>query len=98
MMGPGETIALLGVVTFLIVGLNLLVGAYKRRLAYKERALELKAGTPTALIGASELARLEKRVRVLERIATDRGQIASDELAARIEDLRSAERVHGEAA
>jgi hypothetical protein len=98
-MGPGETIGLIAVVVLLIVVIGVAASAYERRLKHKERKLELEAqiasaggaqGTDTAV------RQLEARVRVLERIATDRGQIASAELAAQIEDLRAATRTQGE--
>lgn len=60
----------------------------RRRMEHKERIAELKAGGTTA-IGASPerdttIAKLEDRIRVLERIATDK----TANLAAQIEDLR----------
>ena len=84
-MGPGETISLIAVVVFLIVILGMAYSAYETRLKFKQRKLELEAGKPAG-DGASAqiIAELEKRVRVLERIATDRGQ----DVAAEIEALR----------
>src|SRR5690606_39252440 len=48
---------------------------YKRRLAFKERELELAADrtAETAAQYAAQVKKLEERMRVLERIATDRG-------------------------
>ena len=85
-MGPGETISLIAVVVLLIVVLGMAYSAYERRLKFKERQLEIEADRSTAgTAGAGELiARLENRVRVLERIATDRGP----DVAAQIEALR----------
>jgi hypothetical protein len=59
---------------------------YKRRLAVREREIELNApraaGQDTA--AQATIAKLEERVRVLERIATDKSQT----VAAQIEALR----------
>ena len=60
---------------------------HKRHLEYRERkdaighqnAISNSSGT------AEKVEKLEQRVRVLERLATDRGQ----DLASQIEDLRS---------
>ena len=59
---------------------------FKRWLRYKERALELTAAQTAekAAQYAAHVERLEQRMRVLERIATDRGA----DLALEIEDLR----------
>lgn len=59
---------------------------YKRHLSFKERQLELLAerAAQQAAQHAARTEQIEQRVRVLERIATDRGA----DLAARIEDLR----------
>lgn len=58
----------------------------KRWLAHKERAMELTASQTAekAAQYAAHVERLEQRMRVLERIATDRGA----DLALEIEDLR----------
>lgn len=72
----------------MIVFLALSVGSsiHKRDLRFKERKLELEAAkagnqSPDA---ARKIEQLEQRVRVLERLATDRGQ----DLALQIENLR----------
>ena len=59
---------------------------YKRRLAFKERELELAADrtAETAAQYAAQVKKLEERMRVLERIATDRGV----DVAHQIENLR----------
>ena len=74
----------------IVVGLpvvgGILADVYKRRLKFKERELEL-LGNQTAERAAQYAAhteRLEQRVRVLERIVTDRGIVVADE----IENLR----------
>ena len=85
-MGPGETIGLIAVVVLLITILGMAYSAYENRLKFKQRQLELEAGKANSGDDASAqtIAELEKRVRVLERIATDRGQ----DVAAQIEALR----------
>ena len=59
---------------------------FKPWLALKERQLELSstAAAEKAAQYAAQTERLEQRVRVLERIVTDRGQ----DLAGEIEQLR----------
>lgn len=73
----------------MIVFLSLTIGSsiHKRDLRFKERKLELEAAregnaSPDA---AKKIEQLEQRVRVLERLATDRGQ----DIAFQIESLRS---------
>ena len=58
----------------------------KRQIAFKERKLELMADRTAekAAQYAAHVERLEQRMRVLERIATDKGAILADQ----IEDLR----------
>jgi hypothetical protein len=74
----------------IVVGLPVLVGVggdmFKRWLKLKEKQLELAAhqAADKAAQQASHIERLEQRMRVLERIATDQGT----HLAAQIEDLR----------
>ncbi|TFI59371.1 hypothetical protein E2493_05625 [Sphingomonas parva] len=61
---------------------GLLADVYKRQLKFKERQLEL-LGNQTAEKAAQYAAhteRLEQRVRVLERIVTDRGIVVADEI------------------
>jgi Zn-dependent protease with chaperone function len=85
-MGPGETIGLIAAVVLGIVLIAAVFATYSRRLQFKQRKLELEAGAHAAgAAGSGELiARLEKRVRVLERLATERGP----DVAAQIEALR----------
>lgn len=68
------------------VGLAAVVGKQivKPWLAYRERRLELEAKmvAERAAQYAANTGRLEERVRVLERIATDRGVDLSDEIDA----------------
>jgi hypothetical protein len=60
----------------------------KRQIAFKERKLELMADRTAekAAQYAAHVERLEQRMRVLERIATDKGL----DLAVQIETLREA--------
>ena len=75
----------------IVVGLPVIggIGAdmFKRWLKLKEKQLEHAAALAAdkAAAQAAHIERLEQRMRVLERIATDKG----NELAAQIEDLRS---------
>ena len=71
---------------FIVVAIPVIVGVlgdvYKRHLKFKERELEL-LGDRTAERAAQYAAhseRLEQRVRVLERIVTDKGISVSDEI------------------
>ena len=64
------------------VALGVFADVYKRHLKFKERQLEL-LGSRTAEKAAQYAAqteRLEHRVRVLERIVTDRGIDVSDQI------------------
>lgn len=71
-----------------LVGIVALFGqAYSRRLAHKERVIQLRFGAEQKLPSTEQaqlVAKLEHRIRVLERIATDK----TTTLAAQIEDLR----------
>jgi hypothetical protein len=85
-MGAGETIALVAIVGGLIA-VTILVGTiFKRIMSYKEKQLTLTADRTAekAAQYASHVQLLEQRVRVLERIATDKGA----DLALQIEELR----------
>ncbi|HQS70584.1 MAG: hypothetical protein B7Y36_11520 [Novosphingobium sp. 28-62-57] len=70
------------------VVMGVLSDMYKRRLAFRERELELlsKQTAEKAAQYAAQAERLEQRVRVLERIATEN----NSDLALRIEQLRTA--------
>jgi hypothetical protein len=88
-MGPGEAIAAVAIAGVLIAVLITIGSTAHRWIDYKRRKVELEAETR----GASHQARqnghtelLEERVRVLERIATDRGH----DIAHQIEALRDA--------
>ena len=86
MMGPGETVAAV-VLGGIVIGVLILLGkVFHRFMAYKERQLGLTADATAekAAQYASHVEQLEARVRVLERIATDKGA----DLALQIEELR----------
>jgi len=81
----------MGLTALLIAGvavIAILAGAYKRRLAFLERKLEITAGETAekAAQYATRNTELENRVRVLERIATSRE--GEHDLALQIEALR----------
>ncbi len=70
------------IVVGLPVALGVFADVYRRHLKFKERQLEL-LGSQTAEKAAQYAARterLEQRVRVLERIVTDRGIVVADEI------------------
>lgn len=77
---------------FIVVGIPVIFGIvgdmYRRHLKFKEKQLTLLSNETAekAAQYAAHTERLEARVRVLERIATDRGVDVSDE----IEKLRDA--------
>lgn len=77
---------------FIIVGIPVIFGVlgdvYKRRLKYKEKQLQAITNETAekAAQYAAHTERLEARVRVLERIVTDKGIDVADE----IEKLRDA--------
>jgi hypothetical protein len=85
-MGPGETIALVAIVGGLIAVTILMGTVFKRIMSYKEKQLVLTADNTAekAAQYAAQVEKLEARVRVLERIATDRGH----DVAHQIEALR----------
>ena len=85
-MGPGEIITFFLIVVGLPVTLGVGSHIYKERLKFKTKELEI-LGNETAEKAAQYAAhneRLEQRVRVLERIVTDKGV----DIAEQIEDLR----------
>lgn len=77
---------------FIVVGIPVIFTAvrdmYRRQMRLREKQLELvmHQAAEKAAQYAAHVERLEARVRVLERIATDRGS----HLAAEIESLRDA--------
>jgi hypothetical protein len=90
-MGPGEffvfTVTLVGAA---LVALLVLTSAHKRRLDFKLRMAQLEAARASLSPPTDDRTELlEDRVRVLERIATDRGQ----DIAHQIEKLRDRKEV-----
>ena len=85
-MGPGEAIVAVALAGIVIGALITAGGIVKRVFAYKDKQLGLTADRTAekAAQYAAQVERLEARVRVLERIATDKGA----DLAQQIEDLR----------
>ncbi len=84
----GEVVGLIIAMGGLVAIFGIIGGAYRRRLEHKERIAELRAKGSQAS-GFPEksdyVEKLEHRIRVLERIATDK----TTDLAAQIEDLRT---------
>lgn len=85
-MDFGSTVAFGTLIVGIIAVIGMMSSAYKRRLEFKQREMELFASQTAekAAQYAAHTERLEARVQVLERIATDKGT----DLAAQIEDLR----------
>lgn len=85
-----EDVILALVFMVIVVPIVLGIGSdiYKRRLAFRERELELlsRQTAEKAAQYAAQAERLEQRVRVLERIATEN----NNDLALQIENLRDA--------
>lgn len=79
------TLVMLVIVLPIVLGIG--SDVYKRRLAFRERELELlsKQTAEKAAQYAAQAERLEQRVRVLERIAIEN----KSDLALQIENLRS---------
>jgi predicted Holliday junction resolvase-like endonuclease len=84
-MGP-SVIVLVAIAVLLPVMLVCAVEVYKRHVSYKERQFELMADRTAerAAQYAAQVERLEERMRVMERIATDGGV----NIARQIENLR----------
>jgi hypothetical protein len=91
MRPDGFIYGVLLIVVALPVLLAMMAEVAKRHIAYKERKLELMADKTAekAAQYAAHVERLEQRMRVLERIATDKGV----ELADQIEGLRNEPRL-----
>ena len=86
-MNFGDVLGLIVAMGGLVAIFNVFGSAYRRRLEHKERIAELRtqAGiAPSQPDRSDHVAKLEHRIRVLERIATDK----TTTLAAQIEDLR----------
>jgi hypothetical protein len=78
----GWTIAFFVVVVGIPVVLGVGGDVLKRWIKYKERELELTSAQTAekAAQYAAHTERLEQRVRVLERIATDKGIVVAEEI------------------
>lgn len=87
-MSPGDFLSLCAVLATMLATFAILAGAYKRRLAFLERKLEITAGATAekAAQYAAHNSTLENRVRVLERIITDGG--SGRDIAMQIEALK----------
>ena len=72
----------------IVVGIPVVMGVlsdmYKRSLKHRERRMEIEARMTAerAAQYAAHTERLEQRVRVLERIVTDKGIVLADEIEA----------------
>ncbi|MFM5924552.1 MAG: hypothetical protein ACKOPG_10240 [Novosphingobium sp.] len=84
-MSFGDFMGLAAGMGGLVAIIAIMANLYRRRLEHKERMAELKFGGAAAAPERDNVVeRLEHRLRVLERIATDK----TTSLAAQIEDLR----------
>jgi hypothetical protein len=85
-MGPAEAIAAVAFAGVIIAFLCVACTGFTRWVGYKQRKVEVEAEANRArLVERSDyVGLLEERVRVLERIVTDRGA----EVAQQIENLR----------
>ncbi len=86
-MQPGDVIVAVAFAGVAIGALIFLGSSFQRWIAYKQRKVEVEAEAPRASYAARShdyADILEERVRVLERIATDRGH----DIAHQIEALR----------
>ncbi len=91
-MGPGDAIAAVAFCGVLI-GVLITVGtSFQRWVAYKQRKVEVEAEANRARLAerGDQADMVEERLRVLERIATDRGL----DLAHEIEALRDRQVEH----
>jgi hypothetical protein len=89
-MNAGDFFGLVAVILGLLSFVWIIAGVYKRKLDFKERQLELQVQAAAARVPAPNDRNhlLEERLRVLERIATDR----TPDLASQIEALRGVPR------
>ncbi len=84
----GDVIGLMIAMGGLVAIFSVFGSAYRRRLDHKERIAEIRAnGSQTQILPekSDHVEKLEHRIRVLERIATDK----TTALASEIEDLRT---------
>jgi len=84
-MSFGEVMGLLVVVGGIVTVFGMMTEAYKARMRVREKQYEaMTAQGPARADDSEATARLEARIRVLERIATDKNQ----DIARQIEQLR----------
>ncbi|MFZ9395952.1 MAG: hypothetical protein ACO25F_07830 [Erythrobacter sp.] len=91
MMGLGEFMAFTVLVGGIVVVVRTLAQTYQRKLAVREREIELALQHRASPVAASDnpaVAKLEERVRVLERIATDADARHGAAVSREIEALR----------
>jgi len=90
-MSGADVFAFCALIVGLICGAGMWLSAYQTRLKNRERELELqvKLAESRERMDQSEVGQLEQRLRVLERIATDR----KTELADQIEALREGKEI-----
>jgi Tfp pilus assembly protein PilO len=86
-MGPGETLSLAALVVMVLGLAGIVSSTLRQRLVFRQREMELKIELARVELEAARTnpapALLESRVRVLERIATDRTR----DLASQIDAL-----------
>lgn len=82
-----EVFAFCALVLLLICAMGMGLDAYKRRMDLREKELELLAARTAekAAQYAAGAERLEQRVRVLERIATDRAASLAEDIGRAVE-------------
>lgn len=82
-----EVFAFCAMVLLLICAMGMGLDAYKRRMDLREKELELLAARTAekAAQYAAGAERLEQRVRVLERIATDRAASLAEDIGRAVE-------------
>lgn len=90
-MSMADAIAFCGLMIAIIAVAGILLDMHNRRLKHREKKLELEVRLAEAEGRGREagVPLMEERLRVLERIVTDRGA----DLAAQIMDLRDGARV-----
>lgn len=89
-MSFGDVIGFALFMAGMVAVAGILAGAYKRRLGFLERRMEIEAAQLAATPALHGDAELENRVRVLERIITDGAD--SRDIAFQIEALRDGTR------
>jgi hypothetical protein len=97
MMGPGEAIAAVAFAAVAVALLITLGSSFHRWVSYKQRKVEVEAEALKARYSerGDHAEMLEDRVRVLERIATDRGLDISHQIEALRDRQVEAQVEHG---